>query len=298
MQYYPQAGVKKTCGLFGKTRQAWYVRHWSEQDISLRDTIVIKEVKQIRAEQPRVGTRKLHSMLCATLEQHSISIGRDKLFDLLAEHGLLVRRRKRRHINTTDSNHPFRRYPNLIRDLQVTGPNQLWVSDITYISLIDGFCYLSLVTDAYSRKIVGYCLSDTLKKEGTLQALQMALDDVPDVKSCKLIHHSDRGLQYCCADYIDKLTLNRIYISMTEKGDPYENAIAERVNGILKSEFGLGKGLFNFSNAKAAVDNAIAVYNMKRLHGSCDNLTPHQAHQRIGALPIRWKRKFVNTEQD
>ena len=242
---------------------------------------------------PRIGTRKLHFMLTETLQRHNISMGRNRLFDLLAAYGLLVRRRKRRRINTTDSNHPFRRYPNLIRELHVLRPNQLWVSDITYLSLTEGFCYLSLVTDAYSRKIVGYCLYPTLKKEGPLNALRMAQDSLSGKPKAAMIHHSDRGLQYCCADYISLLTSKDICISMTEKGDPYENAIAERVNGILKSEFALDRDFNSIRQAMVEVEHAINTYNQLRPHSSCNYLTPDQAHQKEGLLTTKWKRRDV-----
>lgn len=240
---------------------------------------------------PRIGTRKLHYMLTDTLQKHNISIGRNSLFDLLAEYGLLVRRRKRKRTNTTNSNHPFRKYPNLIRGMEVLRPNSLWVSDITYISLREGFCYLSLVTDAYSRKIVGYCLYPTLKKEGSLYALQMGLRSLADKPDTALIHHSDRGLQYCCSAYTSLLESKKMGISMTEKGDPYENAIAERVNGILKDEFALDSDFDTFEQAQNAVDRAVTIYNEQRPHGSCDNLTPEQAHQKQGLLKSKWKRR-------
>lgn len=242
---------------------------------------------------PRIGTRKLHYMLTETLQKHDISMGRNKLFDLLAEYGMLVRRRKRRRISTTDSNHPFRKYPNLIKELQVLRPNHLWVSDITYISLSDKFCYLNLVTDAYSRKIVGYCLHPTLKKEGTLYALKMALRTLPVESQGPLIHHSDRGLQYCCSEYIALLESRQISISMTEKGDPYENAVAERVNGILKSEFELDKGFDSIEQAKETVSKVITIYNEQRPHSSCNYLTPKQAHQQQGLLKNKWKRRLA-----
>ena len=290
---YPQTGIKSICGLFGKTRQAWYKQQWSEDKDDLRDAIVIKHVKAIREQQPRIGTRKLHFMLTETLEQHDISIGRNKLFDLLDDYGLLVRRRKRRRINTTDSNHPFYKYPNLIRGLQVLRPNHLWVSDITYISLKEKFCYLSLVTDAYSRKIVGYCLYPSLKKEGTLNALNMAFENLPKHKE-PLIHHSDRGLQYCCTEYIKALERRQISISMTEKGDPYENAIAERVNGILKIELGLYDEFEHIKAADEAVKRAIEIYNNTRIHTSCGYLTPAVAHQQRGLLKIGYKKQANN----
>ena len=189
---------------------------------------------------PRLGGKKLYYLLKEPLLAHGIDIGRDKLFDILGAYNLLVRRRKRRKPLTTDSGHPFFKYPNLIRELEVVRPNQLWVSDITYIPIGAGFCYLSLITDAYSRKVVGWCLWENLKRDGTVQALKDAMSGA-DAKSLRgLIHHSDRGLQYCSGEYTDLLSGSGVTISMTERGDPYENAIAERVNGILKSEFGLG----------------------------------------------------------
>jgi putative transposase len=242
---------------------------------------------------PRIGVRKLHYLLTDSLQKHGIAIGRNKLFDLLGDYGLLVRRRKRKRVSTTDSNHPFRKYPNLVRELQVIRPGHLWVSDITYLSLADSFCYLSLVTDAYSRKIVGYCLHPTLKKEGPIQALKMAVAD--RVYRQPLIHHSDRGLQYCCGDYTGLLERLEISISMTEKGDPYENAIAERVNGILKSEFELDIDFSSYDEAKSAVDNAVNIYNHQRPHSSCNYLTPAQAHLQQGLLPSKWKRRLVMT---
>jgi len=240
---------------------------------------------------PRIGTRKLHYMLQEKLPLHGITIGRDKLFDLLSDYGLLVRRRKRRRVATTNSSHLFKKYPNIIRDLQVQRPNNLWVSDITYISLEEKFCYLSLVTDAYSKKIMGYCLYPTLQKEGPLLALQHALGTLGGKPEKPLIHHSDRGLQYCCTQYTALLEDSGISISMTEKGDPYENAIAERVNGILKDEFALDREFKNFEQAQAAVTHAVNTYNNLRPHASCNYLTPEAAHQQAGLLLQRWKPK-------
>ena len=239
---------------------------------------------------PRIGTRKLYYMLERTLAEHKIKIGRDKLFDLLEEHGMLVRRRKRRKVSTTDSNHLFRKYPNLVRELHATRPNQLWVSDITYIRIADGFGYLSLVTDAYSRRIVGYCLYPTLQKEGPVEALKMALSSLPAIAD-KLIHHSDRGLQYCCEAYVNVLTERKVTISMTEKGDPYENALAERMNKTMKEEFLLGDGFDSFVLASAAVSKAVNIYNAMRPHDSCNHMTPDVAHQQQGPLKKKWKKR-------
>ena len=275
------------CRLFGKTRQGWYKQQSSLNNIVLQEAVIIKHVQEQRKQMPRIGTRKLQYLLDPLLAEHGMNIGRDKLFDILADYGLLVRRRKRKKVFTTDSNHPFRKYPNLVKGMEVRESGHLWVSDITYISLKERYCYLSLITDAYSRRIMGYCLWPSLKKEGPLKALEMALAVQDNNKD--LVHHSDRGLQYCCSDYIGRLNKAHIAISMTEKGDPYENALAERVNGILKSEFGLGGKFDSFQQAAAKVDHVIGIYNNLRPHASINYLTPEQAHLRQGKIPARWK---------
>lgn len=277
------------CGLFGKTRQGWYKQQSSLNNEVLRDAIILRHVRELRSQMPRLGTRKLHHILAPQLVAHNINLGRDKLFDILAEYSLLVRRRKRRKVLTTNSDHPFRKYPNLVKGMELRRPGQLWVSDITYISLKEKYCYLSLVTDAYSRRIMGYCLWPSLKKEGPINALAMAVSGRNTDQ--ELIHHSDRGLQYCCADYIEKLAKEGIRISMTEKGDPYENALAERVNGILKAEFNLGSKFDSFGQASAAVAHAIHIYNTLRPHASINYLTPEQAQNSQGQLSARWKAK-------
>ncbi len=292
-QLYPGVGLRVICELFGKTRQAHYKQQWAEDRQAMRDAIIIKRVKELRTDMPRIGTRKLQFLLADILLQHDIQIGRDLLFDLLAQYGLLIRKRRRKKVYTTDSNHPFRKYPNQIKELVVIQANQLWVSDITYISLIGKFAYLSLITDAYSRKIIGHCLYPTLEKEGSLIALKMAIDN--NQLSAGMIHHSDRGLQYCCAAYISALTHNGISISMTEQGDPYENAIAERVNGILKTEFEISKTFQTFELAQQAIQKAIWIYNEQRPHASCNYLTPSQAHNVQGILKARWKKKKQTT---
>ena len=269
----------------------------------MKSAIVVDLVLKMRLNQQRVGTRKLLEMLSGPLKQHGIKIGRDKLFDLLASHQLLIRKRKRKRPATTDSNHPFRKYPNLIKDLSVSCANQLWVSDITYIPLSGSrFCYLSLITDVYSRKIVGHCLYPTLKKEGPLQALRMALSTREGSVFYKTVHHSDRGIQYCSHDYIKELVAAEVSISMTENGDPSENAIAERVNGILKTEFLLDKQFSSYQQALTAVEGAIRTYNQDRLHASRNYLTPDQVYrQATGEIPARWKSRKkspVNPLQD
>jgi len=253
----------------------------------MSDAIVLKLVREIRESLPRIGVQKLHFMIQDKLLAHRIKIGRDAMYDLLGLHGYLIRYRKRKPY-TTNSHHHYKKYPNLIRDIKyLTHPGQLWVSDITYIRLKEKFCYLSIVTDAYSHKIIGYNLHPTLRN-GPVNALLMA---AKSKRQGVLIHHSDRGLQYCCADYVQILAHYGIRISMTEKGDPYENAIAERINGILKGEFLLDKNFTSFSEAEESVRNAIAKYNHLRPHASCDNLTPVEAHDHNGILRKRWKTK-------
>jgi putative transposase len=293
---YPYHGLGYICRLFGKTRQGWYEYCERKEDRSLEAIIILKLVEEIRQSLPRVGVRKLLHMLQPRLEEHNIKYGRDRLYDLLGHHGLLLRYRRRKPY-TTDSNHPYRKYPNLIRELILTRPGQLWVSDITYLRLVQGFCYLSIVTDAYSRKIVGYQVHPTLASEGAVRALIMAADTLKQRE--KPIHHSDRGVQYCCAEYVQMLEHFDIQISMTENGDPYENAIAERVNGILKGEFGLEKTFSSIEQAIAATNEAVNAYNYKRPHASCDYLTPAAAHEHNGILRKRWKpvsKKLVEVE--
>lgn len=269
----------------------------------MREGIIIAAVRSLRSEQQQVGTRKLQQMLGNQLKPHGITIGRDKLFDLLAHNNMLIRRRKRRKPATTDSNHSFHKYPNLITDIEASYSNQIWVSDITYLSLTKArFCYLSLVTDVYSRKIVGYCLYPSLHRQGPLTALEMALETRTKSIFYKTIHHSDRGVQYCSKEYVERLSSNDIAISMTQNGDPAENAIAERVNGILKIEFSLDKQFSNFLEAVDAVKNAVETYNQLRLHSSRDFLTPDQVYrQASGKIKARWKKrkiKAVNQIQD
>jgi len=286
-QYYPEVSIGKLCDLFGKTRHAFYDNQWRQHDDFLKEEIIIQWVLEIRKQLPRIGVRKLLHMLEPKLAEHSLQAGRDYLFDVMAAHKLLVRTRKRKAI-TTDSRHWMRKYQNLIRDLIIERPEHLWVSDITYIRLINGFVYLSLVTDAYSRKIVGYHLQKNLLAAGCVTALEMALSNRTNIDS-PLIHHSDRGSQYCCKDYVDLLFENNIGISMTNNGDPYENALAERVNGIIKTEFSLYSSQFGFEVTAGFIEQAITAYNNLRPHSSCDYLTPAEAHQRTGVLKKRWK---------
>jgi len=234
-----------------------------------------------------MGTEKMHSMLKSFFEAHNIKCGRDKFSFLMREHGLMIRKR-RPGPKTTNSNHFYRKYPNLIRDIELLSAGKIWVSDITYIRTDMGFVYLSLITDAYSKKIVGWCLWPDLTSKGALNALEMAVSC--EAVSEGLIHHSDRGIQYCCNDYVNYLNGSKISISMTENGDPYENAIAERVNGILKQEYDLGETFSDYQKALEAVKIAVDKYNNKRPHRSCDMMCPTEAHQQKGVMKKHWKK--------
>ena len=275
--------------MLGYSRQSYYQGVKFVQQKSYEADIIIEEVLRYRKHQKRIGTRKLLGEMDSFLKAHHFQIGRDSMFDLLAERGLLVTKRKRRGCVTTFSKHRFKKYPNIIRDFIPIAPNQLWVSDITYIHLDEGFAYLSLITDAYSRKIVGFYLSKDLSANGPLQALRMALKGNQNISD--LIHHSDRGVQYCCDAYVKLLNDKEIKISMTEKGDPLENAIAERVNGILKQEL-LEEVFPNFATANRDVAIACSTYNHLRPHGSIDNLKPVDAHYKSGEINKRWKNYY------
>lgn len=272
--------------LLGYSRQSYYQGIKFIQQKAFESDVIITEVLRYRQLQKRLGTRKLFHEMQTFLASHQFQIGRDALFTLLAERGLLVTKRKRRGCITTLSRHRFKKYPNLIQGFIPIAPNQLWVSDITYIHLQDGFAYLSLITDAYSHKIVGFYLSKTLSAQGPLKALKMALENNPNREG--LIHHSDRGVQYCCDEYVKLLQDKGIQISMTQNGDPRENSIAERLNGILKTEL-LEEVFANFQTAQHAVAVACSTYNHLRPHSSIDYLKPAEAHLKTGEIKKRWK---------
>jgi putative transposase len=264
---------------------------------SVSDEMLLVYVKEIRRQQPRIGTRKLHDMLKDVRSAHAIKIGRDKFFALLRRDNLLVKRRRYR-VMTTDSGHSLKTYSNLIKEYVPTGPEQIWASDMTYLSTESDFVYLSLVTDQYSKKVMGYHVHPTLEAEGPVEALRMALEGRTHHES-RLIHHSDRGMQYCCEEYTGLLDRNEVQISMSSRGNPYENAIAERVNGILKAEFYLDRFFKDIAQVRQVVKEVVSVYNQQRPHASCDYLTPDQAHMRQGVLRKRWKEyKSVETSKD
>jgi len=295
MQMYSSFSISYYCKLFGKSRQAFYEQKNETKDKGLQDAMVLKLVKEIRQDLPRCGTDKLHFLLKESFNRHGIKLGRDGLYFLLGHYGLLIRHRKKKPY-TTNSNHHYKKYPNLIKDMQLTQAGSLWVSDITYIRQVSGFSYLSIITDAYSHKIVGYKLHPTLQAQGAIDALIMAGKDVK--RSGNLVHHSDRGIQYCCSEYVRMIDHFGIQLSMTQKGDPYENAIAERVNGILKYEHGLKETFSNYKQAEQAVDGAIKKYNEIRIHDSCGRLTPVMAHEQKGVLKKYWSPKTYKGKEE
>lgn len=222
-----------------------------------------------------VGGKKLHNAIKPKLAVSGVQLGRDRLFDILRKHGLLVKQ-KRRFCKTTYSRHPYAIAPNRIKNLEISRPNQVFVSDITYISLRQKFCYLFLVTDLFSRKIVGYSLSSKLTHQGAISALEMAT--MPLKTTAGLIHHSDRGCQYCCHDFMAVLTKKGVLSSMTDEAHCYQNAVAERVNGILKLEYYLDSTFKNKEQAQVSVQDAIAIYNSERTHWSLNLRTPNQVY--------------------
>jgi transposase InsO family protein len=259
--------------LFGLSKQAYYKTIKNDHQKAIAWQLVKPGILEMRRSMPRLGTRKLHYLL----GERAIHIGRDRLFGLLRKEGMLVPTRKK-YVRTTNSIHRMFKYPNLVREIELVRPEQLWVADITYLdSKAEGNLYLHLVTDAYSKQIMGYELCDNMTAASTHKAFRMALSK-RQYRNMPLIHHSDRGLQYCSSLYTECLKANNIAISMTENGDPYENAVAERINGILKDEFGLGDQLNNIREATKQVEQGIFAYNYQRPHLSCNMRTPIQMH--------------------
>ena len=275
------------CTLFGIDRQVYYrkiKRCVIKQD---KAALVVNMVLEIRRLMPRIGAKKLYYLLSNDLK--TLKIGRDKFIDILRANHLLILPKRSYHI-TTNSHHRFRKYKNQLLDLQINKPEQVWVSDITYIGKREKPCYLSLITDAYSKKIVGYNVSDNLNTESSLVALRLALKQRKN-KEMPLIHHSDRGLQYCSNEYQKILNKNEIQPSMTQNSDPYENAVAERINGILKQEFYIDKYNKDLPIMKQIIKETVDIYNEKRPHLSNHMLTPNQMHQQNKLIMKTYKTK-------
>lgn len=268
--------LSEICALFDLKRDAYYkyLKRYSIERTLEKEVVKMVDIK--RKILPRVGCRKLLNHLSTDFKDANIKIGRDKLFRILRANNRLIKPRKA-SCRTTNSYHRFYKYNNLIKDFIPTGINQVWVTDITYIRTVNGFCYLALVTDLYSRKIVGFDISDSLELLGALRALKMAIRNADNLK--KLIHHSDRGIQYCSYQYTGELLKRGVKISMTEENHCYENAVSERVNGILKDEFYLDSTFFSTKIAQRATKNAIKLYNNERLHLSLGYKTPNMVYQ-------------------
>lgn len=280
--------------LFGHCRQAFYqLKADIEKEVG-HERKVIEAVREIRKEDPGIGGYKLWLMLIAMFGRESVP-GRDRFFALLRRRGLMLPRPKSRH--TTSSNHRYHKYKNLTRDIVLTAASQLWVADITYIALAGGdVCYLHLITDAYSHKIVGWALAGTLKAAISMEALKMAIGQAVAMSGSAmltgLIHHSDRGVQYCCDAYVAMLRAHGITISMTEDYRPTDNAIAERTNGIIKVESVYRQKCFNsFEHAYRVIERYIHFYNYRRPHMSIGYKVPALVHQEQGVQQKTWKSK-------
>ncbi len=279
------------CSVFGRSKQAYYKLLHQNANTSVKEDVIVGLIKKKREIWKRGSGRNLHQCLQKELKTHDIKIGRDKFFDLLRNNHLLIKS-KRCRTKTTCSYHHFNRYKNLIDSSTPLRSNEIWVADITYLWLKpqDRFCYLSVITDLYSRKIVGYCVHQSLNVKGCIDALKQAIKNRKD-KTQPLIHHSDRGVQYCCHAYVTLLQKQQIQISMTQTGDPLENAVAERIHKTIKEEFTNDRQI-NFSNidqAKTEIKKFIEFYNQQRPHRSIQWFTPSQAHQCTGALRRVWK---------
>lgn len=258
------------------SRQNFYARRQARQRRRVDEGLVVEMVQKERQVQPRIGTRKLQVMLRSELEKAGVKIGRDRLFKVLRETDLLVPPIRSEYPRTTHSYHALPVFRNRLRDLEVKRPNQAWVADVTYLRTREGFVYLALVTDKMSRKIVGWDCGDTLEAEGTLRALEKALCGLP--AGAKPMHHSDRGSQYCCHRYVGRLQETGLEISMTETDHCAENALAERMNGILKSEYGLGQEFGTKAHARIAVEQAVEMYNTRRPHAALGYRVPSEMH--------------------
>ncbi len=285
----PEMNLDTLCGLFGNSRQAYYQRKNYVYKEAAKEDLLLQMIEKQRKLMPRLGGRKLLKLIQPKMNGE-LTLGRDLFFNFLRNNDLLVRKRRYR-TKTTFSNHWLRKYPNLIVGFEPEQAHQLWVSDITYIEIKGGYGYLNLITDGYSRKIIGWELGNTLEAKHSVKALKMAIRQVPK-GIINIFHHSDRGVQYCCDDYVKILIRNKFRISMTENGDPRENAIAERVNGILKDEWLNGLRFNTIEEARSHLSRIIRIYNELRPHSSLDMNTPCFAHAKHGVLTRRWKNYY------
>jgi transposase InsO family protein len=282
---------------FGISRQAFYQGKNRSFITALQEEIILQKVWDIRSSHPRLGGKKLLFKIRPFLKEHGIKMGRDAFFDFLRANNLLIKQRKRYHV-TTNSKHWMKKYPNLIKDMEPLGPNHIWVSDITYWKTKGRHFYISFITDAYSRKIVGYQVAKTMEAVESVTALKFALKTLESGVS-GLIHHSDRGSQYCSSAYVKTLKKRNVKISMTENGDPLENAIAERVNGIIKGEYLFDYEINSLSKAKEVLKSVVKLYNEDRPHSSISNATPSEVHNNNTDMEIKrlWKNYYKNQQK-
>lgn len=289
------------CSWFGITRQAYYQHRKQVEQYAIQEHIVLDLVLDMRSKHKKMGGKKLYSELKSEFDSHNIKIGRDCFFDLLRSNKLLIKARKRHHI-TTNSKHWMRKYPNLIKEVIPMRPNHIWVSDITYWKSQENNFYISFITDAYSKMIVGANVAETMEALESVKALQMALKGISrDTEG--IIHHSDRGSQYCSAAYVNILKKRGIDISMTEKGDPLENAIAERINGIIKGEYLFDYEIKSLAEAKSVLASVVTLYNEERPHLSLNNMKPAAVYHNKTDREVKrlWKnyyKKRPETEKE
>ena len=286
-QEHPSYSIDALCRLFGNSRQAYYERQHYVYVKSVQEDVILSLVSEVRKDFPRMGGRKLLIYLRPKFKAMEIHIGRDAFFELLYDSFMLVPRARNKR-KTTRSNHRLHKYPNLSAGYTPDAPNRLWVSDITYVEMGDSWGYLSLITDAFSHKIVGWNLAQTLRAEGALSALKMALSTLRG-KHPQLIHHSDRGTQYCCGSYVNMLSSRKIQISMTVSGHPLENAVAQRMNGILKTEWLYESKSGTWQETVTFIGKIIDLYNHQRPHQSIGNMVPSVVHQTGMKTERKWK---------
>jgi transposase InsO family protein len=272
-----QISVGVIAQALGYSRQHVYKQPKDEAAKAHKAEQVKALVDKQRKLLPRVGTRKLYHLIGKELQAKGLKMGRDGLFSLMRHYDLLIRPR-RPYVQTTMSKHWMRKWPNIVKDKEVQRPDEVWVSDITYLKTEEGTLYLNMVTDAFSRSIVGYALADTMETTAMIKALEMALAQRKDPYA-PTIHHSDRGVQYCSKEYVAMSAKNNVLLSMTENGDPYENALAERMNRTIKEEFGMDRTLKSKQQLRILVEEAIFLYNNKRPHLALNMKTPDQVHK-------------------
>ncbi len=286
----PKSSLGVLTGLFGYSRQSFYNRKNDKEFVqNALEPLIIEKASEYRKDNPGLGCAKLYVIIKRLFDETGCMPGRDAFIEILRRNNLMVQVKRRRHYKTTDSAHHYHKYDNLIADVVPMRPNEIWVSDITYVETGEGVCYLSLITDAYSRKIVGWALGPTLETRYPLEALRMALGAVDEHTASQLIHHSDRGCQYCSDTYVRELKRHNVHISMTQSGDPLENAIAERANGILKTEWLYKMDIPTRECCRQELCRIITFYNTERPHMSIGMQTPETVHSQTGPQKKCWR---------